>query len=147
MKKILVTILALTISISAFSQNFERAVGVKLGYGVAVTYKQFISPANALNFEADFGLFNNFYLWGSANYLWNFDIKGAPGLCWFIGPGLNLGVYSEKFDLGINCMGGIEYKFANIPLALSFDYKPSVSFINGFHGLWTGGGLGVKYTF
>lgn len=147
MKKILIIIAALTISASAFSQNFERAVGVKLGYFESVTYKQFITPSNALNFEVDLGIINTTQVWGSANYLWNFDIKGAPGLCWYIGPGVNLGVHSKKFDIGLNCMGGVEYKFANIPLAISFDYKPTITFINGFNGLWSGGGIGAKYTF
>ncbi len=151
MKKILIILAALTISVSAFSQSYKNAIGLRLGYDFAITYKANLSESNFL----DFGV--NLHPWGGFGvnvygfYDWNFNISGVDGLSWYVGPGVTLG-YWGGFAASINGIIGLEYKFANIPLALSVDYAPGIGFYaggGGFHIGYSGyiGGLGVKYTF
>lgn len=154
MKKIIVALIALTISISAFSQSYKQAVGIKLGYDVEFTYKYNLSQINAI--DAGLGWFfdNSFLVNGF--YLWNFDINQVDGLRWYVGPGAYLGAYLHKeyssIMFSINARAGIEYKFDDIPLALSLDWSPGIEFSGkgddfGPDFGWRGLGLGVKYTF
>jgi hypothetical protein len=55
--------------------------------------------------------------------------------------------YSSKMDLGIDGVLGLDYKFGGIPVNLSLDWQPSVSFTgnSGAHAAY--GGVAVRYTF
>lgn len=153
MKKILVILAALTISVSAFSQSYKNAIGLRLGYEFSVTYKSFLSEENFLEFGVNlhpFDTYNHFGVNVYGFYEWNFNIGGVDGLTWYVGPGLSLG-YRNGFTASVNCMIGIEYKFPSIPLALSLDYAPGIRYYGGYeHPFGYAeylGGIGVKYTF
>jgi hypothetical protein len=93
-------------------------------------------------------------------YEFHYDIEGAPGLKWYIGPGAHLGFYNDRYYdrryyngdgsgsyVGLDGVLGLDYKFDQAPINLSLDWQPSFEFgVNrGFIGSW--GGLGVRYTF
>lgn len=149
MKKIFVILAVLTISVSAFSQSYKNAIGVKLGYDMAITYKTNLSEANFLDFSVDFsGVFSGgsyFGITAGGFYNWNFVV--ADGLSVYVGPGVYLGLYSSSFYASINAMLGIEYKFANAPIAISLDYTPGLRITPNIGYAGYSGGLGVKYTF
>ena len=87
MKKFIAIIAALVVSVSAFAQNYQNALGLKLGYDVAVTYKTHVSSANALELGANLsGLFNKnglgilvsgFYTWENqlVDGLWTYSVE------------------------------------------------------------------------
>ena len=152
MKKVIAIIAALVVSVSAFSQNYQNAIGLKIGYDVAATYKTHLSSSNALDLGINLsGLFqkNGLGLLASGFYTWENQLGGVDGLSWYVGPGAYIGLFlgdTVAFNASINAMLGLEYKFANIPLALSVDWTPGLN-LTGIAFSWHGGGIGAKYTF
>lgn len=127
MKRVL--ILLAVISAMSFNavqaQNYRHSVGAIVGYYDGFNYK---------------GLFgNNFALDATLAYttredglvinpaaLYQAQIAAAKGLSWFAGGGIFGGFSNANLGfIGFHAMGGLEYKF-NIPLALSFDFRPGV---------------------
>jgi len=142
----------------AMGQTYKTALGVKVwGDGGGVSLKSFVQSNRALE-----GIM---YFWNRGTrltglYEFHFDIEGAPGLKWYVGPGAHLGFYNNRYYdrnyyngdgsgtfIGIDGVLGLDYKFDDVPINLSLDWQPSIEFgaNRGFWGGW--GGLGVRYTF
>jgi hypothetical protein len=142
------------------STNYVTALGLKLypaSSGAAVTLKHFVRKGAA--FEA-LGYFSERGGRITGLYEFHWDINGAPGLKWYVGPGAHLGFYNDKYytreqfggsyvALGVDGVIGLDYKFSKIPLNLSADWQPSFDFgndrYNGFGGDF--GGISARYTF
>ncbi len=137
---------------------YTNAVGLKALYGIAVTGKHFFDKRQAV--EAIAG-FRSFYDSHEVNitvlYQYHSDISALEGLRWYIGAGGTALFYSYNDLYGGNRsvssvfgaagVGGLEYKFKNLPLAVSVDWLPTY-IINGNSGFVPdSGGAGVKYTF
>jgi hypothetical protein len=154
MKKqtILIAIAAVLFISNANAQSmgstYKTALGVKLLDGAGITVKHFINDRDALE---GIGFFWNQGTRITGLYELHYDINGAPGLKWYIGPGAHLGFYNTKYGngsfAGIDGVLGLDYKINNAPINLSLDWQPSFEFGTGrgFTGSW--GGLGVRYTF
>jgi hypothetical protein len=149
MKKILILVAATLFTASISAQEYQKAIGARLGSTLGVTYKQFLSERNAFEILGDLYVANsNLSLGVSGLYLWQWNINDAPGLSWFTGPGATAGLVfgnNTNFNFAVAGMIGLEYKF-NIPLALSIDLNPRWYFLNGY-GLGWSGALSVRYTF
>lgn len=156
MKKILLLIcMSVTIGVmTARSQNlthsYTTALGVKVwGDGGGISLKHFVSENHALE---GIGYFWNGGTRITGLYEFNFDIDGAPGLKWYIGPGAHIGFYNQPYNndtktgtfVGIDGVLGLDYKFNKAPINMSLDWQPSIEFNRGFVGGW--GGLGIRYT-
>lgn len=147
---------------SSFGQSmgsaYSSALGIKAwGDGGGISYKGFIGGNHALEGIG--------YFWNRGSrivglYEFHNDFRNAPGLKWYIGPGVHVGFYNTNyFDnrypdgdgsgsfVGVDGVLGLDYKFNGVPLNLSVDWQPSFEFgtYRGFIGHW--GGLGVRYTF
>jgi hypothetical protein len=129
-------------------QDYTTALGVKLLDGAGITLKHFISDKHALE---GIGFFWSRGARITGLYEIHFDINGAPGLKWYVGPGAHIGFYNTKYGggswAGIDGVLGLDYKINNAPLNLSIDWQPSFEFGTGrgFTGNW--GGFGIRYTF
>jgi hypothetical protein len=142
------------------SSRYTTALGLKIwGDGAGVTVKHFIAPNHALEGIG--------YVWNGGTrvtglYEFHFDFVGAPGLKWYVGPGVHAAFYNNHYYdkrypndpypstrsyVGIDGVIGLDYKFTGAPINLSLDWQPSVEFGDdrGFIGGW--GGIGVRYTF
>lgn len=130
--------------------DYTTALGVKLWDGAGISLKHFGADNRAI--EA-IGYFYRRGVRITGLYEIHFDLEGAPGLKWYIGPGAHVGFYNNKYYdenkvvLGIDGVLGLDYKINNAPLNISLDWQPSYEFADGFgfRGNW--GGLGVRYTF
>ncbi len=149
---------------SFHSSNYTTALGIKLfpepdGGAGAVTFKHFINKGAAVEALG--------YFWQRGGrltglYEFHWDIEGARGLKWFVGPGVHVAFYNDKnykYDdrrlggsyttAGIDGIIGLDYKFNKIPLNLSVDWQPSFEFgserYNGFGGQFAG--VAARYTF
>ena len=168
MKKILIVVAAvMTLWVTSaksqdMDQSYKTALGLKLwNYGGGVTIKHFIAPNHALE---GIGYFWNGGVRLTGLYEFHFDIANAPGLKWYVGPGVHVGFYNNGYKdpygyygnpngngtasyVGIDGVLGLDYKFNKAPINLSLDWQPSVEFGDGrgFYGGW--GGVGVRYTF
>jgi hypothetical protein len=130
------------------SSSYTTAIGIKF-YPGALSIKHFVNDNAALEGLA--------YFWNkgfraTGLYEIHYDISGAEGLKWYIGPGAHLGGYNDKYgggvSLGIDGVLGLDYKFSAAPINLSLDWQPYFEFgggdYNGFNGSWAG--LGIRYT-
>ncbi len=142
----------LLFSLSVFSQSkgrtYTTALGVKFLDGAGITLKHFVKENAALE---GIGFFWNRGTRITGLYELHYDINGAPGLKWYVGPGAHVGFYNTKNGggswAGIDGVLGLDYKINNAPLNLSLDWQPYFEFGTGrgFTGNW--GGFGIRYTF
>ncbi len=160
MKKIITVVIALIVfnnhqaSAQALGSSYKTALGVKF-YPGSVTLKHFVKPDAALE---GIGYFWNRGTRITGLYEFHFDISGAKGLKWYVGPGAHIGIYNTKYYggatyLGVDGVLGLDYKFNKAPINMSIDWQPSFEFgddskypnYNRFSGDW--GGLAIRYTF
>lgn len=144
------------------SSNYTTALGVKVypgSGGAAVTLKHFITKGVALE-ALGYAWQRGGRLTGLLEFHW--DIPGAPGLKWYVGPGVHVSFYNDKnyyyrnntvngsyVTAGLDGVIGLDYKFNKIPLNLSADWQPSVEFGDGRYKGFGGdfGGIAARYTF
>lgn len=143
------------------SSDYVTAIGVKVypgTGGAAVTLKHFVNKGAALEALGSFWERGG-RLTGLYEFHW--DIPGAPGLKWYVGPGAHVSFYNDKkyhdyprrsyVAVGLDGVIGLDYKFNNIPLNLSADWQPSFDFGNStdpYHGFGGDfGGISARYTF
>ncbi len=137
-----------TVSAQSKGQSYTTALGVKLLDGAGISLKHFVNEKAALE---GIGFFWSQGTRITGLYELHFDINGAPGLKWYIGPGAHIGLYNTKNGggtwAGVDGVLGLDYKINNAPLNLSADWQPSFEFGTGrgFTGNW--GGFGIRYTF
>jgi hypothetical protein len=140
------------------TSSYNTALGVKVwGNGGGISVKHFIGDNHALE---GIGYFWSGGIRVTGLYEFHFDIAGAPGLKWYVGPGAHVGFYNDKYYdpnysngngsgayIGIDGVLGLDYKFTGAPINLSIDWQPSFEFGSnrGFVNSW--GGLGIRYTF
>lgn len=151
MKKVVlifVAIVAFSYSASAqmskgVSYSEENTIGLRLGYGGEISYQRTLSNANRI--EADLGFMSKgFSLAGI--YQWAWTIDKAPGLGWYVGPGVAASFREKSFSVGILGQIGLEYSF-DIPLTLSIDWRPGYYFSSHYGFSYYDFALGVKYRF
>jgi hypothetical protein len=149
--------LSMVLSLNVAAQDYQKSIGVRLGLSNGITYKQFVSKSNAIEVMGN-ALFmgGNTYFGASGEYLWSWNTM--ENLSWFIGPGVSVGMWTGSssifnsnsysgFNVALNGMAGLEYKFAEIPLALSLDLHPHFYLLNSVGISPLVGALSVRYTF
>jgi hypothetical protein len=149
MRKVLLALsVLLIVTTAARSQSsYQTALGLKVWDGAGVSLKHFFNE----NAGELIGYFYNRGVRFTGLYEFHWDIPGAEGLKWYIGPGAHISLYSSKYGdgafVGLDGVLGLDYKFASVPINLSLDWQPSFEFGDGhgFYGSW--GGLGIRYTF
>ena len=117
------------------AQNYNSAIGAKLGYGLVASYKKFLNEKSAVDLFA--GL-----RWGGlaagAYYELHYDISSVDRLQWYWGGGASFttwdyGVLNETyFELGVSGVLGLDYSFDNIPLNLSVDWAPTIVLLDNY---------------
>ncbi len=160
------------VAVHAQDSEYKSAIGGRLSTGYyevfSASYKTFISEHGALEFNLGMRPRNwNYdgtkYKWVtvafSAAYQHHFPIKPVPGLQWYVGGGLSAyNSFSDDdryqgFGLGLFPTGGIDYKFGNIPLNLSADFRPTFQLTDPYdnyspyNSVDGNFGVSVRYTF
>ena len=155
---VMIALATVTVKAQNLSSDYHTALGAKVwGNGGGISLKQFVGNNNALEGIG--------YFWRGGTritglYEFHYNIEGAPGLKWYVGPGAHIGLYNDYYYdryyndgrtsgsyFGIDGVLGLDYKFNGAPINLSLDWQPSFEFGDdqGFIGSW--GGLGIRYTF
>jgi hypothetical protein len=140
-------------SVSSFAQSrfdaapYDNAVGTTVGFMNGLKFKTFPTDHLAIQFDLGYRFmwdYMNNYVPAILSFNPNvmYESSAGYGFYWFVGGGLNIGAslpkyyyYSEtdnrymgghcaNFVFGLNAIGGVEYKFNNIPLALQVDARP-----------------------
>jgi len=158
MKKVIFVSLFITaIAFTASSQSYKTAVGVRLSSSPAIvnnsiSLKHFLNERSAI--EALFSFGDPLALGALYEVHKPFSTEG---LQWFYGGGGYLGFVKtwnpaknkNETDVNVGAMGvlGLDYKFANIPLNLSLDWKPELNFVSDINFEPAAIGFTVRFTF
>ena len=148
MKRLLLICL---ISIAAFttkSQNYTTSVGIRLGPNSAAitsgfTVKHFLNEKTAV--EGILGINDGVGICGL--YEIHFPIEAVHNLQWFAGPGAYIAFRNSTTSFGAAGVVGMDYKFDEIPLNLTIDWKPELNLISKVAFESSGLGISVRYTF
>lgn len=139
------------------AQNYQTAVGARLGYPLSASLKHFITDNHALEGYVGFRGFST-YSWVAvgASYQIHNEIDAVDGLAWYYGAGAAVSFWSyDSIFVGDNSAGtvfgiqgylGLDYTFANAPVNVSADWVPTFwlsGFSSGFGGGF--GALAVRY--
>ncbi len=153
MKKILAfAILILTCTSINAQSDYERAIGLRLGFDNGITYKQFITSISAIEALAYFG--NNSFNFTGLYELNNENAFQVDRLDWYYGAGGHFGFRNSNnegndgsFILGVDGIIGIEYNIETVPINVSLDWKPQVNIVGGNGFVGDTGALSVRYVF
>lgn len=134
------------------AQQENTSVGLRLGYDNGITLKHFFRPSSAGDFIVAISP-NYFMLTGLYEY--QRPIPDVRNLDWYIGAGAHIGGihkhkdrYSNSFLIGIDLIGGLQYRFPGVPINVSLDWKPTINFTNSYNDYWYSGfALSVRYIF
>jgi hypothetical protein len=132
MKRAMVFTLALTViffTTRTQAQVYKNAIGLRISGtssvgGAGATYKHFLTEKTAIegifSFKDPVGL--------GALYQVHNDWAVMNNLKWYYGAGAF--VSFSRPDAGFGALGviGLDYKFDNLPLNLSLDWKPEIAF-------------------
>ncbi|MBY0536408.1 MAG: hypothetical protein K2P88_11200 [Chitinophagaceae bacterium] len=157
MKRVMISVMVLFISVGAFAQangsSYQTAIGVKF-YPGAISVKHFTQSNRALE---GLGYFWNYGFRFTGLYEFHGDIQGAKGLKWYAGPGAHVGFWNDDWKnrypdrdrgvaIGIDGVLGLDYKISGAPLNISIDWQPSFNLVgySYFESGW--GGVGIRYT-
>jgi len=137
MKKILIIAFLIT-GLGLYQTNaqaYKTGLGIRLSshgpvVNNAVTFKYFLSERTAV--EALFSFSDPVAIGGLLEF--HKPITATDGLQWFYGAGAYIGFDSDKETATRNLMGaqgivGLDYKFQNLPLNLTLDWKPELNII------------------
>ena len=148
---------ALLFTASSYAQEYKTALGVRLSSAApavnnAISFKQFISEKTAI--EALFSFGDPVALGALLEF---HKPLAAAGLQYFYGAGGYLGfnkTYNpvkqrNESDPQFGAMGiiGLDYKFNNIPLNLSLDWKPELNIVSDINFEPAAIGLTARFTF
>ena len=132
---------------TATAQDYKVALGVRLSSAAptlsnAITMKYNMNQKHSLEGIVSFG--SRFGLGGL------FEVNNmttVQGLNWFYGGGAYVGFENGDTYLGPTGIIGLDYKFPNIPLNLSLDWKPELDFIPAINFVPDAFGFSARFTF
>jgi len=160
MKKILFALLfsvAVLLMHSASAQEYKNALGVRLSSSAAIvnnsiSFKHFLNEKSAI--EALFSFGDPLSLGALYEIHKPFS---AAGITWFYGGGGYVGFVKEynvnknKNETNVNFGGmgvlGLDYKFVNLPLNLSLDWKPELNIVSDINFEPAAIGFTARFTF
>lgn len=154
MRKVLSAIIFVLTTPLFAASSYTSGIGLRLEAGAdgnaGVSYKQFLSDRGAVEGLLLTDLNEGVELAGL--YLFQGRFPSAPKtLRWYAGGGVHAGTWGKhnRFVLGPDGMLGMEYAFADAPLALSLDWHPVLNVIteNSGHFHPAKFGLTIRYTF
>ena len=150
-----VFLLAVTLTgfaINTSAQNDVTGPAYRLGLGVrlsnssptlnnSITGKYFVTDRSAVEGIISFGS-----RFGLGALLEIHKPTNIEGLRWFYGAGGYVGFESGDTYLGPTGILGIDYKFTNVPINLSLDWKPELDIIPDINFVPDAFALSVRFT-
>ena len=149
---VLLSILSSIFFVNASAQIETPAPSYRLGLGVrlsnstptlnnSITGKYFVTDRSAVEGIISFGS-----RFGIGGLLEIHKPTNIDGLKWFYGAGGYVGFESGNTYLGPTGILGIDYKFVNVPINLSLDWKPELDIIPDINFVPDAFALSVRFT-
>jgi hypothetical protein len=142
---ILVTVLISLTQVQA--QDF--GLGFRISSHIGITGQYFLSSDRAIEGQMNY---NNYGL----DFVGLYEVHrslGEPGWRWYYGGGAHISTWNHSPDnsllIGVDGIIGIEYMFAQVPLALSIDLKPAFDLVASEDPFVSHNyvGIGLRYFF
>ncbi len=157
-KALLFTLFAISLSaINSNAQNYKTALGVRLSSAAAyvnnsISFKQFITEKTAI--EALFSFGDPIALGALIEF---HKPLASEGLSYYYGAGGYIS-FVKTYDpvknknetdpnFGAQGIIGLDYKFANIPLNISLDWKPELNLVSDINFEPAAIGFSARFTF
>ena len=139
-------IIGLASSVQVTAQDYRFGVGVRLSNATptlnnSITGKYFITERSAIEGLVSFGS-----RFGVGALLEIYKPFNVQGLSWFYGGGAYVGFEDGDTYLGPTGIIGLDYKFANVPLNISVDWKPELDIIPDINFVPDAIALSVRFT-
>ena len=133
---------------SVSDPGYKFALGVRLSSAAptlsnSVSAKYFINDRDALEGLLSFG--TRFGIGGL--YERHQLIGSIPNFTWFYGGGGYLGFEDHNTYLGPTGIVGLDYKFQNVPLNLSLDWKPELDILPSINFVPDAFAVTVRFAF
>lgn len=149
MKRTLIIVLlssAILMVEKANAQDYRFALGVRLSNSTptlnnSITGKYFVTDRNAVEGMLSFG--SRFGIGALLEIHRPLNVKG---LNWMYGAGAFLGFQDKQTYLGPTGILGLDYKFDNVPINLSLDWKPELDIIPDINFVPDAFALSVRFT-
>lgn len=128
------------------AQDYRFALGVRLSNSTptlnnSISGKYFITDRSAVEGIISFG--SRFAFGGLIEFHKPFSVAG---LSWFYGGGGYVGFQSGDTYLGPTGILGLDYKFRDVPLNVSVDWKPELDIIPDINFVPDAFALSVRFT-
>ncbi|MEO8149732.1 MAG: hypothetical protein ABI723_18985 [Bacteroidia bacterium] len=143
------------ISFKSQAQEYQTGIGIRVGFDNGLTVKHFIADRNAI--EGIVSFYREGLLITGLYEIQNNKAFKVDHLDWYYGFGGHLGFWNEGNSpynednksstvIGIDGIIGLEYSFTEVPISLSFDFKPMINLIDdsGFYGDFA---ISARYNF
>ena len=130
----------------ANAQGYKVAVGVRLSNSSptlanGITAKTFLTDTDAAEAIISFGARFGFGLLYEKH-----KPMPVPGLSWLYGGGLYLGFENRKTYFGPTGIIGLDYKFTDVPINLTLDYKPELDLTPSTRFIPDAFALSIRFT-
>ncbi len=147
MKKILLIIVFAIggISLTSISaQEYDLATGVRVGKGIFLNLKKTIRDDISIEFFTGVNSLKHIDYYAIGALLQIHNELGVDRLYWYYGGGATV-AFKDKTHVGLTFNTGIDYSLDNLPINISFDYAPILSFREGLNFDWTNVGVSLRY--
>ena len=156
---LLLVLVFFTAATVAHAQQYDRAIGLRFGYPLSVSYKKFINSNDAIELYAGYRGWRRYRAFSlNGAYQIHRDFPDVRGLQWYYGGGAGIQLWEYDFyDRGsatVSLSGylGLEFLIPDVPLTLSVDWRPTIYLgtqrDDGFHNFsLSSGALAVRYIF
>jgi hypothetical protein len=143
----LVFIIFLGCVITSQAQDYDSAIGLRLGYPNSVTYKKFVSESNAIELYGGIrSYFGSTLININGAYQIYTPIESVDNLQWYYGAGAGVNLGNGFTSISLSGYIGLDYRFEDIPIALSIDYVPTYFLGSSALNFQSGyGNLAVRY--
>ncbi|MEO7767530.1 MAG: hypothetical protein ABIS01_08895 [Ferruginibacter sp.] len=128
--------------------EYKTAAGLRLGPNSAAitagfTVKHFLDDQHAI--EGILGINDGIGLCGL--YEWHKPVVSVEHLQWFVGAGPYAAYRNKTTYIGAAGIVGVDYKFQDIPLNFSIDWKPELNILTSVGFEASGVGFSARFTF
>jgi hypothetical protein len=160
MKKIflaLFTIAIISCVNTANAQDYKTAIGIRLSSSAAmvnnsISFKQFITEKTAIEGLVSFGdplaigaLIEFHKPLAAAGLKYYYGAGGYLGFVKTYNPNKNIN--ETDANLGAQGVIGLDYKFSNVPLNISLDWKPELNIVTDINFEPAAVGFTARFTF
>ncbi len=157
--------LVLSLPLAAQAQDFQWAVGARVGFPFAFSAKYFLNESDAVEGILGFSPYSGY---GSTSVAgaWqrhiDLDLDEIDGLRWYAGAGASIHFWNyrnnflrdldgERYastSLGVSGYLGLQYVFEDLPVEVTVDWRPTILLGNTLRSAFGAGygGVALRYT-